>query len=83
MANNLMKLRGKHQLSQSDLAKKIGITKQGLSFNEVKRVSFKVASKAAEVLGENVFAVLGSDALVALPKTEEDKRILIQIIEEL
>ena len=83
MGNNLSKLRGKHQLTLTEMAKKLGMTKQGLSFNEKVRISPKVAIKAAEILGENVFDILGSEALVIKPLTEEDKDILIKMIKEL
>lgn len=83
MANNLIRIRGKHQLTQSQLAGKIGITKQALSLNEKNKLSVKVATKAATILGENVFEILGSDALVLLPTTEEDKKILINMIRSL
>lgn len=83
MANNIAKLRGKHQITQQALADKIGVTKQGLSFNEVGKTNPKMAGAIAEALGENIFTVLGADALVLLPRTAEDKEILIQMIREL
>ena len=81
--NNLSKLRGKHQLSMVELARKIGITKQGLYFNETHKCSPAVAKKVAEALGENVFDVLGVDALVVKPQTEAEKEALINIIKGL
>lgn len=83
MGNNLTRIRGKHQITQTELAEKIGVTKQGLCFNEKGKCSVTIAEKVADYLGENVFNVLGTDALVTLPKTAEDKAILIKIIEEL
>ena len=83
MANNLAKIRGEHQISQTELASKIGVTKQGLCFNEKGKCSVQIATKAAAVLGENVFNVLGTDALVLIPKTEEDKEVLIELIRSL
>ncbi len=83
MANNIAKIRGRHQMSQTELAEKMGMTKQGVSFNETVKASPKTVLRVAEILNENVFDILGSDALVLLPKTEEDKRILIKMIEEL
>ena len=83
MGNNLAKLRGQHQISQTALAGKIGVTKQGLCFNEKGKCSVEMAQKVAACLGENVFNVLGTDAFVIMPKTEEDKEILIRIIKEL
>lgn len=78
--NNLAKIRGEHRITQTDLAEKIGVTKQGLCFNEKGKCSVQIATKVAEILNENVFRVLGTDALVLEPKTEEDKEVLINII---
>ena len=83
MGNNLAKIRGQHRISQTALAEKIGVTKQGLCFNEKGKCSVQMAEKVAEELHENVFYVLGADAFVIEPKTEEDKEILIKIIKEL
>ena len=83
MANNLAKIRGKHQMTQKDLAEKLEISTQGLCFSEKGKVSVKVAEKTAEILNENVFDILGSDALVLLPKNKQDKDILIKMIKEL
>lgn len=83
MGNNLAKIRGQHRISQTDLAEKIGVTKQGLCFNEKGKCSVQMAEKVAAELQENVFYVLGTDAFVVEPKTEEDKEIIIKIIKEL
>ena len=81
--NNLTKIRGKHQITLTELAEKVGITKQALSLNEKNKLSLKVALKVENILGENVFDLLGSDALVMLPRNEEEKAILIKMIKEL
>lgn len=81
--NNLAKFRGKHQMTLTELAEKLGITKQALSLNEKNKISVKVAIKVANILHENVFEILGSDALVLLPLTEEDKETIIKMIREL
>lgn len=83
MANNLAKIRGKHQLTQSELADKLGVSKQGLSFNECGKLSIGLAKKAAECLNEDVFELLGTDALVILPETEAQKEYLINLIKNL
>lgn len=83
MGNNLAKIRGLHRISQTDLAESIGVTKQGLCFNEKGKCSVQMAEKVAKKLNENVFYVLGTDAFVIEPKTEEDKETLIKIIKEL
>lgn len=81
--NNLAKYRGKYGVKQEELAEKLGISKAGVSFIETKHLSAKNALKCAAILGENPFALLGTDSFVMLPKTKEDKAILIQIIKEL
>ena len=83
MANNIERLRGKHGISQTELAKKIGCTKQSLNYSEHGHVTLKTAQKISEVLGENLFKVLGTDSFVTLPKTEEEKDYLINLIKEL
>ena len=80
MSNNLARIRGKHQMTQTELAEKIGVTKQGLCFNEKKICSIKMARKVAEVLNENVFDILGTDVFLIEPKTDEDKTRLIKLI---
>ena len=80
MSNNLARIRGKHQITQSELAEKIGVTKQGLCFNEKKVCSAKMAKQAAAILNENVFDILGTDVFLIEPKTEEDKKKLINLI---
>lgn len=83
MANNLAKFRGKHGLTQGQLGEGLGISKAGVSHIEKNRISPETARKCAAILGENAFAIMGSDALREIPATEEDKRILISIIEAL
>ena len=83
MANKLVKYRGKHGLTQAELGEKLGVTKATISYIEKNRLSAKQAQKCAEVLNENVFNILGLDALKIVPKTEEDKNILIETIKNL
>ncbi len=83
MKNNLAKIRGKHQLTMTKVAEDLGITKQAVSLNENKKVSISMAKKMADYFNENIFEILGSDALVILPKTEEDKQIIIEMIKGL
>lgn len=74
--NNVKKLRGKHGVSQRKLAKKCGITYQGISIAENGRLSADLAVKVANALDENVFSVLGAQAFVIQPKTAEDVQVL-------
>ena len=83
MANNLAKIRGKHQLTQTDLANALGVTKQAICLNEKGKLSIGLAKKAAEHLGEDVFELLGTDALVIVPETEDQKKYLINLIKNL
>lgn len=83
MANNLAKIRGKHQLTQTELANALGVTKQGVCFNETGKLSIGLAKKAAEYLHEDIFELLGTDVLVILPETEEQKKYLINLIKNL
>ncbi len=80
MANNLAQIRGKYQISQTKLAKSIGVTKQGLCFAEKGRCSVSLAKKVSNFLGEDVIDILGTDVLVFAPKSEEEKAKIIEII---
>lgn len=80
MGNNLAQIRGKHQISQTNLAKKIGITKQGLCFAEKGKCSVNLAKKVASYLGEDVIDILGTDIFVVSPKTDAEKEKFIEII---
>jgi len=73
MGNNLAKIRGKHQLTQSELANALGVTKQGVCFNETGKCSIGMAQKTAKYLNENVFEILGTDVFVKIPETKEDR----------
>jgi DNA-binding XRE family transcriptional regulator len=83
MANNLAKIRGKHQLTQTELANALGVTKQGVCFNETGKLSVGLAKKAAAYLNEDVFELLGTDVLVLVPETDAQKEYLINLIKNL
>lgn len=83
MANNLVKYRGKHGFTQEKLGEKLGVTKATISYIEKNRLSAKQAQKCAKILNENVFNILGLDVFKIVPKTEEDKNILIETIKNL
>ena len=83
MANNLAKYRGKHGLTQEQLGARLGITKAAISAIEKNKLCGKTAVRCSEILGENPFALMGTDVLKMLPQTEEDKKILIEIIQSL
>lgn len=83
MANHLAKFRGQHGLTQEQLGEKLGISKAGVSHLEKNKICPNTAKKCATILGENAFAIMGTDVLKAIPQTEEDKNILIDIIRSL
>lgn len=83
MANNLAKIRGKHGLTQTQLAKALGVTKQGICFNETGKLSIGLARKVSEYLGEDIFELLGSDVLVIVPETETQRDYLVNLIKDL
>lgn len=80
IANNLKALRGKHGLSQKELANKIGVSTQRVSQAENGKLCPGLAIKIADALGENVFSVLGLSSFVVAPKTFEDKEILLNLL---
>lgn len=83
MANNLAKIRGKHGLTQTQLAEALGVTKQGVCFNETGKLSIGLAKKASEYLKEDIFELLGTDVLVIVPETKAQKDYLINLIKNL
>ncbi len=80
MANNIAQIRGKHQISQTGLAKAIGVTKQCLSLAENDKCSVSLAKKISSYLNEDVIDILGSDVFVVAPKTDAEKEKFIEII---
>lgn len=80
MANNLTQIRGKHEISQTKLAKAVGVTKQGMCYAEKNKCSVSLAKKVSKYLDEDILDVLGADVLAVKPKTEEEKRKIIEII---
>ena len=83
MANNLAKIRGKHGLTQTELAKAVGVTKQAICFNETGKLSIGLAKKVSEYLNEDVFELLGTDALVLVPENAAQQECLIRTIRNL
>ena len=83
MASNIAFYRIKHGLTQKEFGEKIGMAVHAVGYAEHHRCSVELAEKAALALGENAFDILGSDVLKLLPKNEEDKEILINMIKEL
>ena len=83
MGNNLAKIRGKHQLTQTELSNALGVTKQGICYNETGKLSIGLAKKAAEYLNEDIFELLGTDVFVILPETKAQKDYLINLIKNL
>lgn len=83
MANNIAYYRIKHGLTQKAFGQKVGMATHAVGYAEHHRCGVKLAQKTAVALGENVFDILGSDVLRVLPKTEEEKEIVIKMIKEL
>ena len=81
--NNIALLRIKHGLTQREIADKTGMHTHAVGYAEHHKCSTKLAKQIAGILGENPFNVIGSDVLKMLPKTDEDKEILIKMIKEL
>lgn len=81
--NNLAYYRAKKGLNQKQLGEKLGLTDASVSLAEHSKLPVKTAIKASEILGVNVFSLLGADALRIVPLTEEDKKSLIEVIKGL
>ena len=83
MANNLALYRAKKGLNQRELGEKLGLGDATISLAEHSKLPVKTALKASEILDVNVFTLLGSDVLRLVPKTDEDKAALIEVIKGL
>ena len=83
MENNLTKIRGKHQLTITDLASRLNVTKQAISLNEKGRCTVSMAKAVGECLNESPVEILGLDNLRLLPQTEEEKEYMINLIRSL
>ena len=83
LTNNLRAIRTKHGLTQTELAEILGVTKQGVCFNETGRVSKKMAEMVAAYFNVSVLEVMGLDNFEYIPKTKEEKQYLLDLINEL
>lgn len=83
MGNNIAFIRVKHGLTQKEFGERIGMATHAVSYAENHKCTPKLAKKIAEVLGENACEVMGSDILKIIPKTEEEKEIIIEMIRKL
>ena len=83
MGNNLAKIRGKHQITQTQLAKAVGVTKQGVCYNEVGKLSPGLAKKVADYLHEDVIELLGTDVFVVVPTSKKQVDFLISLLNSL
>ena len=81
--NNLKKIRKQHGITQTELAEALGVTKQGLSFNETGHVSRKLAEAVAKYFNISVLEVMGFDAFEYMPTNEEERQYLIALLNQL
>ena len=81
--NNLAFYRAKKGLNQRELGEKLGLTDASISLAEHSKLPIKAALEASKILDVNVFTLLGTDSLKLIPKTEEDKAALIEVIKNL
>ena len=81
--SNLAKIRASKGLTLEGLGSKVGLSRQRICMLENSKLKPDNARKCAEALGENVFYVLGLDALALLPKTKADKEALLKTINEI
>lgn len=82
--NNIRKIRAQQGMSGSDLAKKMGVSRAFISRAELDCIiGKKNIKKFSEILNVNPIYLLGADNFKILPKNEEEKQILIDIIKKL
>ncbi len=82
MANNLEHYRMKHGMTVKELCFRAHGNRNHsvIILHENGRLTPKAASKYAAVLNENVFDLLGEDALALIPRTLEEKQKLLDIV---
>lgn len=81
MANKLAYYRMKHRMTTTELGRLATNSQHhAVTFHEKNHLSAKAAIKYAKVLNENPFSILDSDVLTLMPKTQEDKEILLRVI---
>jgi len=81
--NNLEKVRARLGITQSELAKRTGMTRAAICYIEGHPMNAHQAEVCSSVLGCNRFEVIGLDALKMVPQTAEEKRILLDLIEKI
>ena len=81
--NNIAFYRAKHGLTQKEFGEMVSMHVHAVGYAEHHTCSVKLAKQTAEILGENIFDIMGTDILKVLPKTEEEKQIIINMIKEL
>lgn len=83
--NNLKKIRGQKCITAKELCRRIGVSRQLLSYyeNNHTKLSKKIALRCANELGVSVFEILGKDVFTILPSTEEDKAIVLAELQKL
>lgn len=84
--NNIKKHRGSLGLSQQQLADKIGVSRAtiiGLENYDNIYLSIETAKKLSELFNCSIVDVYGVDILRYVPRNEEEKKQIIDIINEL
>lgn len=78
--NNLAKIRGKHCMTQEELARHLGVTKAGVCAMEKRHITLRQAQKCAKVFGVSVFEILGDDVFTFKPTKTEDKEYVCALL---
>lgn len=81
--SNLVKVRARLGINQSELAKRAGQTRAAVCYIEKSTMNASQAEKYAKALGCNRFEVIGLDVLKIIPETAEEKRILLDLIDKI
>ena len=78
--NNLKQYRALRNLTQQDLAKRIGVSRIAIYNAEKGRLSLSLAERCGEVLGVNRYAILGLDAVLGEPNQDEKEIIVAELL---
>lgn len=81
--NNLEKIRGSKGLTQDKLGKMAGVTRAAVCSIEKSKMNGEQAVLYGKLLEVNPFELIGTDVLRLMPKTQEDKEVLMRVIDSI
>lgn len=84
--NNIKMYRGLAEMTQTELAKRVGLTRQGLIFIESGKswlINRKVLAQICEELHVSQPLILGMENFKYIPQTKEEVDYMIELLQKL